>query len=163
MSNSQTKKELFLEILRFLVVGVVATLFDYAVFCLFDAVIFPLVPVSGKAWITASLLLSTAFGFLAGLFLNWILSVKFVFRKTKEVVRTRSRKAFWIFTVIALVGLALTELGVGLLVWALPEITLFGKTALFGTEWKKWLAKCVMTCVVLVWNYLARKTLVFRS
>ena len=153
----QTKKQLFLEIFRFLFVGGVATLADYLVFWIFDALVFP------ESWGTLALVLSTALGFCVGLIVNWVLSVSFVFRETEEKISVRSKKPFLTFALIGLFGLLITELGVVLLVWAFPSFTLFGKTALFGTAWEKWLAKAIMTCLVLVWNYLGRKIFIFRS
>ncbi|MBQ8308418.1 MAG: GtrA family protein [Clostridia bacterium] len=155
--KKQTTKQLFWEIFRFLLVGATATLADYLVFWVFDAWIFP------KRWGTVALVLATALGFCVGLLVNWILSVRFVFRETKEEIDVRSKKPFAVFAIIGLIGLAITELGVVLLVFAFPEITLFGKTALFGTAWEKWFAKAIMTCLVLVWNYLGRKIFIFRS
>lgn len=153
----QTKKQLFLEIFRFLLVGGVATLADYLVFWIFDALVFP------ESWGTLALVLSTALGFCVGLIVNWVLSVSFVFRETEEKISVRSKKPFLTFALIGLFGLLITELGVVLLVWAFPSFTLFGKTALFGTAWEKWLAKAIMTCLVLVWNYLGRKIFIFRG
>ena len=155
--KKQTNQQLFLEIFRFLLVGGLATIADYLVFWIFDALIFP------ESWGTVALVLSTALGFCVGLIVNWVLSVRFVFRETKAEISVRSKKSFLTFTLIGLIGLLITEVGVVLLVWALPTFTIFGKTTLFGTAWEKWLAKAVMTCLVLVWNYLGRKIFIFRS
>ena len=157
----QTKKELFLEIIRFLIVGGTATLVDYAVFWLFDGVLFPCLSVSGGD--TAFLVLATALGFCAGLFVNWTLSVRFVFLAVKDKAETRSKKAFGVFALIGLIGLMITEIGVVALVAIFPTVTLFGTTALFNTAWEKWFAKAIMTALVLVWNYLGRKIFVFRG
>lgn len=162
-SNKQTKKQLFWEIFRFLLVGGTATIADYLVFWLFDGILLPLLPLSGGVWEVFALIIATAAGFGVGLIVNWILSIKFVFRAVKNKEEAESKKSFVIFTVIGLIGLALTEVGVVLLVALFPEFKLFGTTALLGTEWKKWLAKVIMTCIVLVFNYVGRKTLVFKS
>lgn len=160
--EKQTKKQLFWEIFRFLLVGGIATIVDYFVFWLFDGVLFPLF---GKAawWQTCSLIVSTALGFCAGLIVNWILSVKFVFKAVKNPEESTSQKGFALFTVIGVIGLLITEVGVVLLVTLFPSFSLFGSVALLGTEWKKWLAKAIMTCIVLVWNYIGRKLFVFKS
>ncbi len=154
--KKQTTQQLFLEIFRFLMVGGVATLADYLVFWIFDALIFP------ESWGTVALVLSTALGFCVGLIVNWVLSVRFVFREAKAEISVHSKKPFLTFTIIGLIGLLITELGVVLLVWAFPSFTLFGQAALFGTAWEKWFAKAIMTCLVLVWNYLGRKIFIFR-
>lgn len=162
-SVKQTKEQLFWEIFRFLLVGGTATVADYLVFWLFDGWLLPLLPLTGKAWTTISLIISTAAGFGIGLVVNWILSVRFVFRAVKDKEEAASKKSFFVFTVIGLIGLAITEVGVVILVAVLPEITLFGTTAFFRTEWSKWVAKVIMTCIVLVFNYTGRKLLIFKS
>lgn len=157
----QTKKELFWEIFRFLLVGGTATLVDYAVFYLFRQWLLPSRLLDGQVWDMLSLIIATAFGFGAGLLVNWVLSVKFVFRAVKNKEEAHSTKGFAIFTVIGLIGLGLTELGVVLLVAIFPEITLFGRTV-FLLPWEEWLAKIIMTCIVLVFNYVGRKLFVFK-
>ena len=158
---SQTKKDLFFEILRFLIVGAIATLADYAVFYLFRAWLLP-ANLGGGAWNFFSLAIATAFGFLVGLLINWVLSVSFVFRAVKDKKKVKTKRAFLIFALIGLVGLMVTELGVLLLVRLLPDILLFQRAEFF-LPWKEWLAKIVMTCIVLALNYVSRKLLIFRS
>ncbi len=160
--EKQTKKQLFWEIFRFLLVGGTATLVDYFLFWILDGVLFPLLG-DGSTWRTLSLVLATAVGFCVGLGVNWVLSVKFVFLQTKDKVEVSSKKSFTLFAVIGVVGLAITELGILLLVAVLPTFSLFGVTAILGTSWKKWLARVIMTCLVLIWNYVGRKILVFKS
>ncbi len=160
--GKQTKKELLWEIFRFLLVGGVATLADYFLFWLLDGVLFPLVSNTG-GWKVFSLVAATACGFTAGLIVNWVLSVKFVFRQVKNPQAAGSKKAFLQFTLIGLIGLLATEVGVLLLVAVLPEFPLFGVTEVLGTSWAKWLAKVIMTVVVLVWNYIGRKIFIFKS
>ncbi len=157
----QTKKQLFWEIFRFLLVGGTATLVDYFVFWLFDGQIFPLLS-DASWWQTLSLSIATALGFCTGLVVNWVLSVRFVFRQVEDENKVRTKKAFAVFACIGLVGLVVTEIGVLLLVGLLPDIPLFGRTAVLGTSWAKWLARVLMTCVVLVWSYVGRKVFVFK-
>lgn len=158
----QTKKQLLLEILRFLIVGGVATIVDYAVFWLLDGVIFPLFIPSTKVWQVFALIIATACGFCAGLIVNWLLSISFVFKQVSNEQEAKSKKSFIIFTIIGIIGLLLTEIGVLGLVALLPDIKLFSTYELFGTEWKKWVAKVIMTCIVLVWNYIGRKLIIFK-
>ena len=157
----QTKKDLFFEILRLLIVGAIATLADYAVFYLFRACLLP-ATLGGGAWNFFSLAIATAFGFLVGLLINWVLSVSFVFRAVKDKDKVKTKRSFLVFTLIGLFGLAVTELGVLLLVRLLPDILLFQRAEFF-LPWKEWVAKIVMTCIVLALNYVSRKLLIFRS
>ncbi len=158
----QTKKQLFWEIFRFLVVGGTATLVDYFFFWLLDGVLLPLFSTAAW-WQTFSLLLSTAVGFCMGLLVNWILSVKFVFQEVRDKEEASSKKSFALFTLIGVIGLIITEVGILILVSLLPDFSLFGSTTLFGTSWAKWLSRVVMTCLVLVWNYVGRKLFIFKS
>ena len=55
-----------------------------------------------------------------------------------------------------------SEVGMYLGVTFLPSVTLFGSTTFLGAEWIWWISKVVMTCLVLVWNYVGRKLLIFK-
>lgn len=163
VAQKQTAKQLFWEIFRFLLVGGTATLADYILFYVFRQWIFPADLFAGKVWDVSSLAIATAVGFVAGLLINWILSVKFVFRAVRDKEEASSKRSFLIFTLIGVIGLAITELGVLLLVHVFPEITLFNVAEFLGLPWTEWFAKVIMTCIVLVFNYLGRKLLIFKS
>lgn len=162
-SGKQTKKELIAEIFRFLLVGGGATLADYLVFWLFDAWLMPLCFPQEGIFVALGLSISVALGFCVGLVFNWIFSVVFVFKRTREQIKISSKKHFWTFTIIGVIGLIVSEAGMFLLVLALPEISIAGSATLLGTAWEKWIAKAVLTCIVLIWNYLARKRWIFKS
>ncbi len=157
--EKQTKKQLFWEIFRFLLVGGTATIVDYLVHALFEGAILPLF-LDDAGWKT---LIATALGFCAGLAVNWILSVTFVFRQVKNEREARSKKGFAIFAIIGVIGLGITELGVFALVKLIPTFALFGVGEFLGVAWATWVARVAMTCIVLVWNYLGRKIFVFKS
>lgn len=159
----QTPKELFWEIFRFLLVGGTATIADYIVYYLFRQWILPpSLLVENGAWDSVSLIIATALGFGVGLVINWVLSVQFVYRAVKDKEAVNSKKSFAIFTIIGLCGLIITEMGMYVLVAALPEITMFQATAFLELSWKEWIAKVIMTCIVLVWNYIGRKLFIFK-
>ena len=99
--TTQTKKELGLEILRFLLVGALATLVDYFFYFVFREWVLAPEYLSQGWWNTFSLFFSTAIGFTAGLVLNWLLSVRFVFRHLKDKEKSSSKFSFFVFTVIA--------------------------------------------------------------
>jgi len=159
----QTKRELFWEIFRFLLVGGTATVIDYIVFYLFRQWILPAELIASKAWDTWSLIIATALGFCVGLIVNWLLSVAFVFRAVKNKEEAKSGKSFLLFTIIGVIGLAITEIGILLLVAIFPSVSIFGITDFLGLPWEEWIAKIIMTCIVLVWNYLGRKIFIFKS
>ena len=158
MKITQTKKELFWEIFRFLLVGGTATVVDYAITYLFFHFILP----ESLVGFFLATTFSVIFGFTCGLLINWFLSVYFVFRAVKNKAESSSKKAFLIFTLIGVIGLGITWLGM-LLVDVLPAFQIFGAENFLGEPWKWWMMKVVMTCIVLVWNYVGRKLLVFKS
>ena len=153
----QNKKELFFEIFRYLLVGGIATVFDYAMWFVFFTWILP----SSLVGETVASLVAVAMGFAIGLLVNWILSQVFVFRQVKNKQEARSKKSFLIFTLVGIIGLIITEVGM-LLAPHLPSFLIFGYKSFLGHEWKWWVMKVVMTCIVLVWNYLGRKILIFK-
>ena len=157
MKITQTKKELFWEIFRFLLVGGTATVFDYAITYLFFHFILP----ESLVGFFLATTFSVIFGFTCGLLINWFLSVYFVFREVKNKAESSSKKAFLIFTLIGVIGLGITWLGM-LLVDVLPAFQIFGVENFLGEPWKWWMMKVVMTCIVLVWNYVGRKLFVFK-
>ena len=155
----QTKKELFWEIFRFLLVGGGATVCDYLVHALVENVLYSL-----TSWTTAVIWIATASGFLVGMFINWVLSIVFVFRAVRNKKEATSAKSFWVFVAISLIGLAMTLVGVwGLKTYVIPGFELFGTAKFLGVTWNEWVAKMIMTCIVLVWNYIGRKIFVFKS
>ena len=161
--QNQTKKQLFWEIFRFLLVGGTATLVDYLVFYVFRQWILPPTLCQNGGWDVWSLGIATALGFCVGLLVNWVLSVTFVFRQVENKQEASSGKSFLIFALIGAIGLGITELGVLLLVAVLPEVVLFGDVAFLGVAWSEWISKIVMTCIVLVWNYFGRKIFIFKA
>lgn len=154
----QTKKELFWEVFRFLLVGGLATVVDYLVSTLFYAVVLP-PELIGQTW---ALIISTALGFGVGLIINWFLSLIFVFKAIRDKKQASSKKSFLIYLLICVIGLAISILGMQL-VKVIPAFSLFGIADFLGSPWKWWMMKCIMTLIVLVWNYIGRKLFVFKS
>ena len=162
-TTKQTKKEIILEIVRFLLVGSLSTIIDYTTYYIFrEWVTCPSFFPSG-AWNVFSLLLSTALGFTAGLIVSWTLSVKFVFRAVKDKEKAPSKYSFFLFAVFGVFGLFITEIGMHVGVLCLPSFALFGVTELLGLPIKEWVMKVVMTVIVLIFNYWARKRFIFKS
>ncbi|GMO38932.1 MAG: hypothetical protein Ta2F_15310 [Termitinemataceae bacterium] len=99
---------------------------------------------------TAGILLATAVGFIAGLVFNYIFSLIFVFKQIDENAKQHKIRSFILFTVIGVIGLALTEAG------------MYGGIRMFGQEWYL-VVKIITAGIVLVWNYSARKLLIFKG
>lgn len=140
------------EFLRYCVVGGIAFLVDAGVLALFyylilehvDALIFGNVDLRNT--------LATAFGFIAGLAANYILSIIFVFNNEKQKSKNNA-KAFVIYAVVGVIGLVLTEIGMNL-----------GK-AILDSSYDRFLplVKVVVAGIVLIWNYIGRKVFVYKG
>jgi putative flippase GtrA len=140
MKSKNNLKELAREFARYLIVGGSAFLVDFGILYLSKTFLLSGFGVTG-------VYIATALGFIAGLVYNYILSLIFVFKKAKEKVQGKTFRAFITFSVIGVIGLGLTELGMYLGV-SVMDINYL-------------LVKVVMAAIVLLWNYLARKFFIF--
>lgn len=129
------------EFLRYAVVGGISFLADFGTLTLFEEVVF------GRQQENWQIFVSTAAGFVVGLIMNYILSLIFVFRSSDNRSSGKSVWEFVIFALVGVVGLGITEglmhLGVNVL------------------HFHYMITKIVTAGIVLVWNYLGRKLLVF--
>ena len=148
----QTKKDIILEIVRFLIVGGIATLCDYLVYYTFKLVILKEFKSALREVICVFL------GFTTGLIVNWILQ-KFVYKYLDK--DTKKNKVLFIkFTIVAVIGLLITETG---MLIARPTFERLYINFIFKIDFWNLFCKCLMTGIVLVWDYLARKYLVFKK
>mgnify|MGYP003314504685 CR=1 FL=1 len=128
------------EFLRYVVVGGISFAADFATIVAFEETL-----LKAFSW---GLYAAVVCGFVVGLAVNYYLSLKFVFTSPDYADRGRSLSAFLAFGVIGLVGLLLTELGMWLGIECLG--------------WNYMVVKILVTGVVLMWNYLGRKLIIFR-
>ncbi|MDR1801522.1 MAG: GtrA family protein [Lachnospiraceae bacterium] len=105
---------------------------------------------AGTLWLLSLLgihyLISAIFGFVVGVFVNFILSTKFVFATKASVSKTAE---IGVYVAVSLVGLGLTEL----LMWLFTE-----KIGLYYM-----LSKCVAALIAFSWNFTSRKLLLYRN
>jgi putative flippase GtrA len=125
---------LAIQLARYLVVGGVAFLADFAALAILTELLH------------VHYLLSAAIAFGLGMAVNYALSVRYVF-KVRTV--TNVRVEFLLFTVIGLVGLAMNELVLWIVTHSLHLYYLH--------------SKLIATALVLGWNFSARKILLFSS
>lgn len=142
------------EILRFLIVGGIATVIDFLtmgiVLYIFNPKIYPhfynvFFGATQKPSLAANMV-GTGTGFLFGLVINYVLSVIFVFI---DKGNSKSAGGFISFAVLSAIGLAIHEIGM---------YVFCGK---LGAN--EWIIKIIMTLVVLVYNYISRKLLIFKK
>ena len=154
---NQSKKDILKEIIRFLIVGGIATLCDYAIFYLFNLLLLPKINAEAlNKDAGLNIFIATALGFTTGLLVNWFLQ-KFVYRYITEK-QTKSKVVFLKFVILSLIGLGLTELGM------LLASPLFGKVTwhiIVDFDFWKLFFKVLMTIIVLIMNYIGRKLFVF--
>ncbi len=145
----KNKESLLYEIGRYVIVGGLATIVDYGTFALFRYVILERT--------TTDLLIATALGFTFGVTFNYILSIIFVFKNVADPNKAKKASSFILFALIGLIGLGITEFGM----W-LNHLTYFDFN---GEFWQipEMLMKVFLTGIVLVWNYVARKLLIFKA
>ena len=129
------------EFARYLVVGGTAFIIDYGLFWITSAYVF------GTEGL--GVYFATAVGFIAGLVYNYILSLVFVFKSAKEQNKGKTFGAFLIFAVIGVIGLALSEAGM-YLVYDLLHVN-------------EYIARLLVAGVVTIFNYGARKILIFKD
>jgi putative flippase GtrA len=121
------------QFIRYGFVAVVALIFDFGTYALLvrAADMYPV--------------LAATIGFTLGLFVNYLLSISWVFKD-----RTRSKRVeFTTFFVIGLIGLGLTDI----IIWVLA-------VEMHGDEL---IAKLVAAAIVFFWNFGARKILLFKG
>ena len=95
---------------------------------------------------TISTIIGTGVGFILGLVFNYIFSIIFVF---DEKGKSKSVGGFFLFAILSLIGLGIHLIGMYL-----------GYDLMHMNEW---IVKIVLTLVVLVYNYLTRKLLLFKK
>lgn len=120
------------QFIRYGMVAVVALAFDFGTYALLVRVV-DMHPV-----------VAATIGFTLGLFVNYLLSILWVFNQ-----RARSKRVEMVtFMVIGLIGLGLTDI----LIW------------LMAIEWHfdELIAKLIATGIVFFWNFGARKVLLFK-
>ncbi len=147
------KHPLLMEIVRFLIIGGAATVLDMlvmgAVVYAFDPSLYPHfynVWYGGGEPSTLATVVGTGAGFVAGLIFNYIFSILFVF---SEKGKSKSALGFTLFTLLSAVGLAIHLLGMWL-----------GYDVLGINEW---IVKIVLTVIVLIYNYVSKRLLLFRK
>ena len=120
-------KKLINQILKFGIVGVIATIIDFIVLYLLTE------------FLHVHYLISSIISFTVSVIFNYILSIKWVF----EVNHKQTKKDFIIFVVLSIIGLGINSLIMYLMVDKLNIHYMF--------------TKVFATAVVMVYNFITRK------
>lgn len=123
-------RNLIAQIMKFGIVGILATLLDYVVMIVLTEV-FGVPPVASS---TISFSISVVFNYLA--------SMRYVFSHREDMSR---RREFIIFLVLSIIGLGINAA----LMWVGTELA--------GIDYR--IVKLFATAVVMVWNFVSRKVL----
>jgi len=142
------------EVVRFVIIGGLATVIDFFITGLTEYFIDTSkfsslleVFIGGNAELsTSTVVIGNAVGFTTSLIFNYVFSIIFVYEHTGN---SKSVKGFVLFAVLSIIGLALNLLGVYVLFDLLHT--------------NQWLAKVIMTIIVLIYNYLSRKYFIFNK
>ena len=149
------KKKLLFELLRYCVAGGAAFLFDTATLYLFNDLILPDMGRTAFAGMELDwrLAVATSLGFIVGIVVNYLISIWFVFTTEKQKERGRNVKAFLIFALVGFIGYLLTVGGVQLGCWIINRHEGLGAL----------LVRAVVAGIVMIWNYVGRKVLVYKG
>ncbi len=125
----------FLQFFRYVFVGGIATVADWGL-------LFALTDLGHVHYLVSAII-----AFVAGLIVNFCLSKLLVFKANEAKVNTVIE--FVSYAIIGVIGLGITEL----------IMLLFTH----GFEVHYMISKAIATIVVLAWNYLARKQVIYRK
>ncbi|MDD4840147.1 MAG: GtrA family protein [Clostridia bacterium] len=143
-----------MEVMRFLVIGAIATIIDWVFMAI---VMYAMEPTIYESFVqviiggasnpsTLSTVIGTGVGALIGMVVSYIFSVIFVF---KEKGNSKSVMGFAMFIFLSLIGL-------GLHMWGM----FIGYNLLHYNEW---FVKIVMSVVVLIYNYISKRIIIFNN
>jgi len=127
--------KLWIQVFRYLVSGGIAFVVDAGMLALLT-----------ECFGRSLLLLWTGLSFCLGLAVTYLFSILWVF--DNRSMKSHAAEVL-VFVGIGVVGLALTEL----LMWLLSDIS--------GIHYM--ISKIITTVIVFVWNFTAKKTILFRS
>ena len=125
------------QFLRYLVTGGLAFVLDFGLFalCLY-----------AFGW---HYLLANLVGLVAGLVLNYVMSIVWVFTACRRTLEKQKTVEFFLFTLVGIAGVGINESLMCLMV--------------DGLSLNEMVSKMVAAVLVLMWNFGARKLLLFKK
>ena len=132
-------KKLIEQIVKFGIVGVIATVVDMGVL-IFLKEVFGMDPN-----------VAAAISFTVAVVFNYICSMKFVFERRDDMSRT---KEFIIFMVLSISGLGINE---AIMIGLDGRMEFLKDMSSFLYRWEYMIRKVFATLIVLIWNFVSRK------
>ena len=127
-------KKLFKQLISFGIVGIIATVIDYAFMVLFTEIF------------GVQYLISCAISFTISVIVNYILSIRFVFSSNTDLTKW---KEISVFIILSVIGLGINQL----IMWLLVEQVYINYL----------LAKVGATAIVMIYNFISRKLFLERK
>lgn len=121
-------KKLLAQFMKFGIVGVIAFVIDYGFMVLLTEVF------------NVPYLISTTVSFIISVVFNYFASMRFVFKRKDDMSR---RREFIIFIVLSVIGLAINDV----FMWLMVDFLYIDYR----------ISKIVVTFIVAVWNFVTRK------
>ncbi len=178
--REKRKKSRVLELIRFVITGLIATAIDAVIFFVLMKYVFNNLATQGGengwggyvAWG-----ISTTISFFISCIVNYFISRLWVYQNVDKNINTKTQKAFWGYVGLSaigwLIGLSVQEAGVVLcnFLWSdLKLSTDFVKVSWVDlwngaglAFWAFVVIFVVKTLVTLIYNYLTRKHLIFKA
>ena len=135
--DASSRNRLLGQFLRYLVTGGLAFVVDFGLFAAF---------LYAFKW---HYLIANLMGLVAGLIINYILSIVWVFVACKRTLEKNRGLEFVLFSLVGVAGIGINQL------------LMYSMVGQFG--WNEMLSKVIAAGLVLVWNFSARKFMLFRG
>ena len=128
ISLNKQQEELIIQILKFIVVGGIATIIDWIIYFIL------------YHFVKVEPIIANIISFSVSVVYNYWASCKYVFKVNKEKSKIRQ---FIEFIVFAVIGLLINEI----IIWGLHN----------QLEWNAMLVKIIATTIVMIFNFITRK------
>ena len=166
MEKTNKDKKISLEIIRFVITGIICALLDFATMYVTTVLL-------KKTAMNDTLIvaLSTLAGFIVGVIANYILSTLWVFKNVKDKNKAKTPLFIVLFVILSAVGWGLSfgtmELcRIACNAWwqvDINSIKLEFKAITTLGFWLYAISFGIKTLVGMVWNYLTRKFILYRA
>ena len=156
MAVSNKCRSIFIETVKFVIVGLISFAIDYIAFLIFNRIIFGQDGGEHTVLTTAANII----GYCVGVIVNYFLLRIFVFTADYQRENGKGAKALILFILSSIIGLILTVVFTGAFMYLYEMIDLSRFNSLFLESDS--LGKITATFLVTIWNYLSKKLFIFK-